>query len=86
MPETLTSLDECFTCKAVGGGEKKLLLCLCHAAAYCCKECQVADRPRHKRNCFPVMLRKFEGKGRGIVAARDFKMGDSYSLISPRLL
>ena len=42
MPEPLTHLDECFTCKAVGGEEKKLLVCLCHAAAYCGKECQVA--------------------------------------------
>ena len=76
MPEPLTNLDECFTCKAVGGGEKKLLLCLCHAAAYCCKECQVADRPRHKRNCIPVMPKEIEVKGQGLVAARDFEIGD----------
>ena len=76
MPEPLTNLQECYNCKAVDGEEKKLLLCSCHAIAYCGKECQVADRPRHKRNCFPVMLKKFEGKGRGLVAARDFKMGD----------
>ena len=76
MPEPLNNLEECFACKAVGGGEEKLLLCSCHAAVYCGKECQRADRQRHKKNCIPVMLKKFEGKGRGLVAARDFKIGD----------
>ena len=36
----------------------------------------MADRPRHKKNCIPVILKEIEGKGRGLVAARDFEIGD----------
>ena len=48
----------------------------CHAIGYCGRECQKADRPRHKWNCLPVMVTEFPGKGRGLVAARDIKMGE----------
>ena len=34
------------------------------------------DWPRHKENCIPVMVTEIEGKGRGLVAARDIKMGE----------
>ena len=34
------------------------------------------DWPRHKDNCVPVMVTQVEEKGRGLVAARDIKMGE----------
>ena len=48
----------------------------CKAITYCGRECQVRDRPRHAWNCVPVMVTEIEGKGRGLVAARDIKMGE----------
>ena len=58
-------------------GNKKLSKCAkCHAITYCGRECQVADWPRHNWNCVPVMVTEIEGKGRGLVAARDIKMGE----------
>ena len=43
---------------------------------YCSRECQAEDWPRHKENCVPVMVKEYEGKGRGLVAAKDIKMGE----------
>ena len=37
---------------------------------------QVADFARHKWNCFPVMVTEIAGKGRGLVAAKDIKLGE----------
>ena len=48
----------------------------CEAITYCSKECQVEDWPRHKDNCVPVMVKEIEGKGLGLVAAKDIKMGE----------
>ena len=81
MPETyiepLTDRQVCCTCKKTVDGKKKLLKCGgCHAITYCGQECQVADRPRHKWNCLPVMVTKIPGKGRGLVAAREIKIGE----------
>ena len=36
----------------------------------------MADRPRHKWNCVPVMVTEIPGKGRGLVAAREIKIGE----------
>ena len=36
----------------------------------------MADFARHKWNCVPVMVTEIEGKGRGLVAAKDIKMGE----------
>ena len=36
----------------------------------------MADWPRHAWNCVPVMVTEIPGKGRGLVAARDIKMGE----------
>jgi len=81
MPESyiepLTDRQVCFKCQKTAPGKKKLLKCAgCHAITYCCKECQVADFKRHKWNCLPVMVTEIPGKGRGLVAARDIKMGE----------
>ena len=81
MPETyiepLTDRQVCYTCKKTVDGKKKLLKCGgCHAITYCGQECQVADRPRHKWNCLPVMVTEIPGKGRGLVAAREIKIGE----------
>ena len=65
----------CFKCKLQS--KKRLLTCInCHTITYCGQECQKADWERHKWNCVPVMVKEFPGKGRGIVAARDIKMGE----------
>ena len=81
MPETyiepLTNRQECFTCHKTVTGKKKLSKCAkCEAITYCGQECQVEDWPRHKWNCLPVMVTEIEGKGRGLVAAKDIKMGE----------
>ena len=39
-------------------------------------ECQTAAWDRHGYNCVPVMVTEIEGKGRGLVTGRDFKMGE----------
>ena len=75
--EPLTNRQECFQCHKTVTGKKKLLKCAgCHAITYCSVECQREDRTRHKWNCVPVMVTEIPGKGRGIVAARDIKMGE----------
>ena len=83
MPESYVDLmtdlpHACFKCNTtVTGEKKKLSKCAgCHAISYCGRECQRADWPRHKWNCLPVMVKEIPGKGRGLVAARDIKMGE----------
>ena len=81
MPENyvqpVTNRQQCYTCHKTVTGKKKLSKCSrCHAITYCGKECQVADFARHKWNCIPVMVTEIPGKGRGLVAARDIKMGE----------
>ena len=36
----------------------------------------MADWPRHKDNCVPVVISEVGEKGRGLVAARDIKVGE----------
>ena len=76
MPEILTDRYRCHKCDKTGS-KKKLSKCeRCHAITYCSRECQAADWARHKENCVPVMVKEIEGKGRGLVAAKDIKMGE----------
>jgi len=75
--EPMTDRWTCFHCNQAASGKKKLLKCAgCEAITYCSKECQKEDWTRHKWNCVPVMVTEIPGKGRGLVAARDLKMGD----------
>ena len=88
MPEyyiqPVTNRQECYTCHKVVKGKKKLSKCAkCHAITYCSKECQKEDWPRHGWNCVPVMVTEIPGKGRGIVAARDIKMGELIFIDKP---
>ena len=88
MPETyiepLTDRQVCHTCNKTVTGKKKLSKCSgCHAITYCGKECQVADFKRHKWNCLPVMVTEIPGKGRGLVAARDIKIGEQIFVDKP---
>ena len=77
MPETLKNKRKCYKCNTVYDKKmKKCKVCQCHAVTYCGKECQVADWPRHQENCVPVMVKDYEGKGRGLVASKDIKMGE----------
>jgi len=81
MPESyiepMTDRQSCFKCNKTVTGKKKLSKCSrCHAVTYCGQECQRADWPRHGWNCVPVMVTEIPGKGRGLVAARDIKMGE----------
>ena len=90
MPENyiqpVTDRQTCYKCQKTVTGKQKLSKCSkCHAITYCGKECQVADWPRHGFNCVPVMVTEFEGKGRGVVAARDIKMGERIFLDKPLL-
>ena len=78
MPENLTDRNRCHKCDKTGKRKKdKLSKCeRCHAITYCSRECQVEDWSRHKDNCVPVMVTEVEEKGRGLIAARDIKMGE----------
>ena len=84
MPESfiqpVTILQQCYTCHK----KKKLSKCSsCHAIAYCGRKCQKADWPRHRLNCIPVMVTEYEGKGLGVMATRDIKMGEVISIDKP---
>ena len=84
--EPLTDRQTCFKCQQTVTGKKKLSKCSrCHAITYCGVACQKADWPRHAWNCVPVMVTEFEGKGRGVVAARDIKMGEFIFLDKPAI-
>ena len=48
----------------------------CGAVSYCSPGCQKSDWARHKPLCCPVLIKETEGRGRGLVAARDIKTGD----------
>ena len=74
MPEIYRDLLTCVKCDQKGGSIKKCAKCF--SVSYCGRECQVADWARHKRLCDPVMIKDFGEKGRGLVASRDFKIGD----------
>ena len=75
MPEIVTDRNTCCVCHQTAN--KKLLKCAnCHAVTYCSIECQSSDWTRHKDNCIPLMIAEFDGKGRGLVAARDFEKGE----------
>ena len=89
MPEFIqpvTDRQSCYKCHKTVTGRKRFSKCSkCHAIAYCGKQCQVADWPRHAFNCVPVMVTEYEGKGRGVVAARDIKMGECIFMDKPLL-
>ena len=91
MPECyvqpVTDRQVCFKCHKTVTGKRKLSKCSkCHAITYCGRECQVADWPRHAWNCIPVMVTEIPGKGRGLVAARDIKMGEFIFLDKPAIV
>ena len=79
MPETVDEKRRiCHNCqnKAYGKKANKYKVCsVCHTIAYCGKECQRKDWPRHKENCLPVRVADFPGKGRGLVTSKDIKKG-----------
>ena len=88
MPENyiqpVTDRQQCYTCHKTVTGKKKLSKCSkCHAITYCSKKCQVDDFARHKWNCIPVMVTEYEGRGRGVIAARDIKMGEVIFIDKP---
>ena len=72
MPEVAREGVTCVSCASPG--DKKCTAC--HSVTYCSQKCQKKDWGRHKRLCVPVMVQKTEHKGNGLVASRDFKMGD----------
>ena len=72
MPEVARDGVTCVSCASPG--DKKCTAC--HSVTYCSQKCQKKDWSRHKRLCLPVMVQKTEHKGNGLVASRDFKMGE----------
>ena len=75
--EPMKDRQSCSVCQKTVTGKKCLLTCFnCHAITYCGVECQRADWARHEWNCVPVMITKFPGKGRGLVAANDIEKGE----------
>ena len=72
MPEIFRDGSLCVVCGSPGdkkcGG--------CKSVTYCGAKCQKLDWPRHKRLCAPVVIKEWEGRGRGLVASKNIKMGD----------
>jgi len=76
MPEDVTDRRCCHKCNATVTGKRKLSKCAqCHSITYCGRECQREDWPRHSQYCIPVMVTEVPGKGKGLVASKDFKKG-----------
>ena len=87
MPEDVTDRRCCHKCNMTVTGKRKLSKCArCHSITYCGLECQKADWPRHSWNCVPVMVTEIPGKGRGLVAARDIKMGELIFIDKPAII
>ena len=74
MPEVYRDLMTCVVCDK--GGVSIKICAKCFSVSYCGRECQVADWARHKRLCDSVMVKNFGEKGRGLVASKNFKVGD----------
>ena len=76
MPEDVTDRRCCHKCQMTVTGKRKLSKCArCHSITYCGQECQREDWPRHSQYCIPVMVTEVPGKGKGLVASKDFKKG-----------
>merc|ERR1712183_439473 len=72
MPEYHSSLTTCMVCYSNG----TKLCSKCKSVSYCGVKCQKVDWSRHKGKCVPVVIRKMENRGRGLVASKDIGMGD----------
>ena len=76
MPEDITDRRCCHKCNMTVTGKRKLSKCArCHSITYCSRKCQVEDWPRHREFCIPVMVAEIPGKGKGLVASKNFKRG-----------
>ena len=78
MPEIKKSRKSCHKCSKIYDKKlKQVKVCRnCHAITYCGKECQEEDWPRHLDNCVPVLITDVGEMGRGLIAAKDIKMGE----------
>ena len=86
--EPMNDRKTCSVCQMTAAakekGKKVLLTCIkCHAITYCGVECQSDDWARHEWNCVPVMVTEVQGRGRGLVAARDIKKGELIFIDKP---
>ena len=73
MPETYQDTVFCGKCKVKCEGKK---CSKCHAVRYCGQTCQKNDWPRHRVNCYPVLVKEIENRGRGLVATKHICAGD----------
>jgi len=77
MPEDLTDRKCCHKCLKTVTGKMKLSKCSrCHSITYCGQECQKKDWPRHREFCIPLMVAEIPDRGIGLVASKNFKMGE----------
>ena len=60
--------------------------CVCRKVSYCNKQCQRKHWTQHRPDCGPFLLQEVEGKGRGLVAARNIKFGEEILREKPLLL
>lgn len=73
MPEIFCEKYICVVCSK---RQSKFRCGRCHSVTYCGRECQKKDLKRHKKLCAPVVYKKFDERGRGLMATKDFKQGD----------
>ena len=87
MPESVTDRRCCHKCHTTVTGKRKLSKCAqCHSITYCGQECQREDWPRHSQYCIPVMVTEIPGKGKGLVASKDFKRGQVLFKETPAIM
>ena len=73
MPEILREKFKCLVCRET---RAKFMCGRCHSVDYCGATCQKKDLRRHKKLCAPLVFKEMDYRGRGMVAAKDIKMGD----------
>ena len=67
---------EKYICVVCSKRQSKFRCGRCHSVTYRGRECQKKDLKRHKKLCAPVVYKKFDERGRGLMATKDFKQGD----------
>ena len=73
-------------CEVCGAGGELARCSGCWQVWYCSKSCQKTHWRSHKRLCRPYSLRPVEGKGLGLVASRDIKLGEIIMREDPTLI
>ena len=73
-------------CKFCGATDISLKKCCCNKISYCSQICQKNDWKNHKRYCPPFTIAPVTGRGKGLVATRKIKFGETVLVENPILV